>query len=397
MPSPHRTAQVPIWFCALVLAATAAVAANTEQLPKTITAALSATEPGWIARVQWSAARTHPVLADALAMEEQAGIPSGGLVRPILELISGQVDELGLDPGALEEVWWLGGAGPGTTWLHSGLSGSSLETALDAAGWTPDPSREDRLVWVQGSETELPDWQQELLAEIEDPADRAEMLAMIESNAPQLVLCKDGWLTARHSFSDPSSPPTPSTICPALETVEEPQAFPATVLLGDSRSVLARIAIRMPGRDVTSEEPAEEAEPATEREQILQRLRSLRTDDDDLFAQLGDISIVVTELDGGLAVDVQARHPDSRDPDETERFLRMLLLGLRFFTAPVAPELDRELAGALIQSEGDTVHASCTISQGALLRAIERHSARQREIHELTLRLEELDQASGGP
>ncbi len=390
----RQTAHAPLLTLALVLAVTAMAAADTEVLPEAVTTALAASDPGWIARVHWSAARTHPVMVNAVAMEEQLGARAGGPARLILEMMSGQVEELGLEPRVVEEVWWLGGVGPSSTWLRSGVSDSALEMALEAAGWSADPSREDRLVWARGADPELTEWQEELLAEIEDPDERAEMLAMIETSTPRIVRCPDGWLTIARPYSDLEGAATAATVCGELRSLEEPPEFPAVVLLGDSRSALARVAIRMPGRGPGDEDGAQDTDQPSEREQVLERLRSLHSSEDDLFAQLGDMSIVVSELDGGLAVDVQARHPDGRGPDETERFVRMLLLGLRFVTAPVAPELDRELAGTIIQSERSTVRASCTISQGALLQAMERHAARQREIDELMRRLEELDSSS---
>ena len=81
--------------------------------------------------------------------------------------------------------------------------------------------------------------------------------------------------------------------------------------------------------------------------------------------------------------------------DATARMFRMVLLGLRFTIAPTAPELDRELSGAMIEVAGDEVRAWCSISQATLLDSLERETDRQLEIRELQQRLRELDGPAG--
>jgi hypothetical protein len=174
--------------------------------------------------------------------------------------------------------------------------------------------------------------------------------------------------------------------------------FPFSELLEPPSRVLLAMAIDVPHNDGPFEQTwrldagsDHEGREQSEEEWLRSRLRRLQTAPGRMLAgQLADFSLMATELDGGLALDVVARRPGGGGEERNARFLRMLLLAGRFYFGAFSPQLDRELGEAWIQPTSGEVRARLVVTGATLIDTLEEQAARSREIRGLRRRLEEL-------
>lgn len=376
-----------------VMAAAGTVPAD--EVPPGLEAALRLQAPGAVARVNWEAVRTHPVTLAALELQAATGDPApvGGLSLLFGGLLD-TVERLGLEPEMVADLWWVApGSGTGSgMWILTTLDEDALGAALRRAEWGPEAEADDPTVWIGPADDELVEWQQEMLDEIDDEGERAEMLEMLSDSRHRIVRCGAGWLWMGAAGG---VPPIGVSACGGDPVaLDEPLAFPRNVLLDLTTRTLVAMAVDLPENDPAPDDAEDEPEAGdrSEREAIQQRLRELQDPTGKtVLSQVGDFAARLEENDGGLALDLVARRADGGGADATARMFRMVLLGLRFTIAPTAPELDRELSGAVIEVSGDEVRAWCSISQATLLDSLERETERQLEIRELRHRLRELD------
>ena len=386
-----------LWSAFLAAACLGAVGwAGATELPAPVAEGLTGHEPGFIVRLHPAPLSAHPVVLtarDHLGGDERLRVTGPATVL-IMQMVEG-IQSLGLDPEAVEELWWSSGSETSGLWLRSGLEGDVLDDALNEAGWIVDEGAQRDSVLVRISDADRVE-ERDILDAIEDESERAGMARIIEMSRPRIARCGSSWLVSmRHGAGATEQ----AELCGgALIDIDETPSFPRDVLLRESKRILATIAIDVPGNDLEQDhrlenEEGNTAEAAGERERLLLRLRELESPENGMFRQLGDIAAVVSEVDGGLVLDLVARRPDGERAEETQRFLRMLVLGMRFAVAPTAPELDRDLGNAVINVEGDAVRATCTFSQAALTATLERESERRRAAAELRQKLEALDAA----
>jgi hypothetical protein len=382
--------QLTLGTLAVVLLGFIPPCAGAEPLPTPILQALQSTEPGFVARIQWSSLRNHPVMETAFDDKADLDASETGPAASLIHSALSSLERLQLAPSLIDEAWLASGDSMGGIWLRPSVGGDLLAASLRAGEWELDPSVSEVPVWVHDADPHTKAWQEGVLEGIDnDDQEIAEMRADFAASRPRLVQCDSDWLVA---FPYGVQGSELEDLCggSGTETVDVVPVFPREVLLEQAPEVLISVALDLPGNDHATATADEEGDDA-EREALVTELRRLQGSDLDIVGQLGDMSIVISELDGALAVDLVARRDDGGGADETARFLNMMLLGARFAIAPSAPDLDRALADARIEVVGPEVHGRCVLSQATLIDTLEADRHRRAEIDELQRQLEDLE------
>jgi hypothetical protein len=356
-----------------------------KELPGPLAEALLGDGPGYVARVEWRAVRTHPVFETAVELDTQPWRAAPGPAAMVLREVLGAVDELHVEAAGIEQMWWYRGEAGTGLWLRSSLTGEALSVALGDGGWELESRDDDAEVFIEQPDAEAIEQHHSLLDSAADEHERAELEAMLNRMRRRLTRCHERWIVvARYGHRSRGRGGCGG---PLVELDDGP-VFPRDVLVSSSRRDLIRVAIDLPGNDGGSD-----PDELSERERLRAQIEALGSGDEVLFSQLTDFTAVLSEADGGLMLDIVGWREDGAGVGVSARFLRMAVLGARFAVAPTAPALDRELGDAVIVVEGDRVRANLAVSQATLVETLEHDAWRRAELDRLHEEIRRLDGA----
>jgi hypothetical protein len=357
-----------------------------DEFPAPIAEALTDDKPGFVATIRWSELSRHPVVETAIEIAETGTTGRGvGPATQIVRELIGEVTDLGFDDGVIDEVWLVDGLGRSGAWLHSDLDDDAILTAIRLAEWEPDA--DDPSLWVQPETGEQSRWLEGMQASTDDPEEFEEILAMIDASRKRIAIRPDGWMRVARGSGIPTDAATDGLIAVDSEEVH----FPRNGLLIDDNRALITFAV-----DLSEEKPESDAasdeESAAERESLRRRLKELESSDEAMMAQIGDFAGSVSEVDGGLVLDVLVKRNDAGDLAETQRFFTMMLLGARFAVAPTAPDLDRELGDTTIAIESDGIRITARLGNSTLIDTLRQEAERAEEAEKLRTELRDLEE-----
>jgi len=343
-------------------------------------------------RLDWQAVIDLPPVAavlDSGRPESLRGVPVAGLVVKIAARVpllrSGHVTEVWIQDGGLVD-----GAAK-AVWAKTDLPASAIQDRLRAArwwsvpedtGWLAEPLSEHDRQWIERCRRRDPSGKAvenatRMLLRWRWRARPLDGGWMLLSRGPLKLSVSDGLTDLNHA--------------PDLGRAGH---FPWKGLLEPMDGVLAAAALDNAKNDVAAGTAGVDGSgPAARGEEtrIRAKIRQLEGESvRGLERQVGDVLIRVTEVDGGLAADMEARMPQGAGPGLcTERVARMAVQMGVIATMLDAPELSREIAGPAIRVENDRVEGALVVSMATLMDATNTAIQRRTDLARLYRKLRE--------
>lgn len=363
------------------------------ELPFELWRAIVSGDPPVMVRCDWQRLRGLSFVQRAMEMKNLSDVrklPMIGTSLQAATVAEPVLGEIRVIYSAMKDPEGSSGA---RVWALTALDQREIGARLHAAGWFELPGSSG--VYVEPFEEHDHSYCEYLLKkhENEEGYDRDSAIKEVAKAKWKISIGDGGWVHV--SLVQPEFGKACCLFAPDLEDLEKQGfRFPFDRLLDDDDSSLCRMAIDTPKNEMTPEEASSFREPKDERQRLQDELERLNGPKNDLITRdVGDMLFIASEVDGGIAIDVESRAPGGGGGARTVDMLEGGLIALRLVILWAGPRLSEELDSAVFRDLGDHVAGSVVLSGSSLFEAVDRAVHRSNRTDEIYVRLREIDHA----